>query len=487
VGKETGMSQESLIASLLNGIEFDDPRLYDLLNALSKDFYTLLNTLQPPSTVTAFGITGQILGPPAVDNFTATTYNNNLKLAWTSSGMLSTYEIRYKVGSYAISDWDTATTILTTSTLSADINPLTIPLLVGTYTFFIKSVDANGVYSTLASIVILDVPAILAPTITCTVVGNSVLLYWTAPTSVWLLDHYNVYKDAVLQGRVSGTFEAIFETTGGTFSYTVEPVDIVGNVGSLSAAVVAVVQNPADFVLQSTLTSTFSGTKTNCQLESIGGVDYLLACIDTAKTFENHFIDNVWTDPQAQVTAGYDLYIEPAETTGSYVEIFDFGSIISNIIVVLNWNTISIVGSVSTGTCTIETSTDAIVWSAATTGTSAFAASVRYVRFTMNFVGADDKSLAYFYNLQCLLNVHYEQDGGIITAISTDAAGTVVTLNKAFKSVISITLTPNSTSPRFAAYDFAFPLNPTTFKVKAYDDAGARVTVDVTWLVRGIF
>lgn len=481
------MSKESIVATLLSGIEFDDPRLYDLLNALSSDFYELRNTLQPPSATSAFGITGQILGPAAVANFAATTYSNNLKLSWDSSGILSTYEIRYKSGTYTIASWDTATTILTTSTLSADINPVTIPLITGTYTFFIKSIDTNGVYSTLASIVIVSVPAISAPTITCTVVGNSVLLYWTVPTSLWAIDHYNIYKNAVFQGKVSGTFEAIFETSGGTFSYTVEPVDIVGNVGALSVAVVALVQNPADFVLQSTITSTFSGTKTNCAVESVSGVNYLLACIDTAETFQNHFTSRGWASPQDQVTAGYNLYIEPAKTTGLYRETFDFGSIINNIIVVLNWNTIAIVGSVSTSTCTIETSTDNISWSSPTTGTSAFAASVRYVRFTMNFVGASDKSLAYFYNLQCLLNVHYEQDGGIISALSTDAAGTVVTLNKAFKSVISITLTPNSTSPRYAAYDFAFPLNPTTFKVKAYDSAGARATVDVTWLVRGIF
>lgn len=481
------MSQESIIATLLNGIEFDDPRLYELLNLLSSDFYKLLNTLQPPQTTTAFGVTGQIIGPAAVTMFTATTYGNNLRLTWAANSTLSTYEIRYLSGSYTIADWGSGQVILTTSTLSADINPLTMPLTVGSHTFLIKSVDAAGVYSTLASAVIVSVPAISAPTISPVVVGNSVLLYWTAPTSLWDIAYYNIYKDSILQGRVAGTFEAIFESTGGTFTYTVEPVDIVGNIGALSADASVLVQNPDDYVLHSTLTSTFTGTKTNCAVENVSGSSYLLACINTTRTFENHFIVPGWASPQAQITAGYDLFVEPAETTGSYVETFDFGSIISNVIVVLNWNTIAVVGSVTTATCTIETSVDNIAWTAATVGTSKFASSVRYVRFTMNFIGASDKSLAYFYNLQCLLNVHYEQDGGVITANAGDVGGTVVTFVKAFKSVLAIALTPNSTLAVFAAYDFAFPLNPTTFKVLAYDAAGVRVTASITWIARGIF
>lgn len=481
------MSQESIVATLLNGIEFDDPRLYDLLNLLSGDFYALLNTLQPPQTTAAFGITGQIIGPPAISGFTATTYGNNLKLTWAAPTNLSTYEIRYKSGTFAITDWNTAQVILTTSTLSADINPLTIPLTVGAHTFFIKSIDSAGVYSTLAAIVILTVPAISAPVITPSVVGNSVLLYWTTPTSLWDIAYYNVYKNTVLQGRVSGTFEAIFEIAGGTISYTVQAVDIVGNLGPQSPVASVQVQQPSDFVLLSTLTSTFSGTKTNCAVEVVSGVTSLLACINTTQQFQDHFITPGWASPQAQVTAGYALFVEPSLTTGSYVEVFDFGSIVSNIIVVLNWNLNIIVGSVGTTTCTIETSTDNITYTAPVTGTTKFATSVRYVRFTMNFVGASDKSLAYFYNLQCLLNVHYEQDGGIITANAGDVGGTVVTFTKAFKSILAIALTANAVVAVFPVYDFAFPLNPTTFKVLVYDAAGVRATASVTWIARGIF
>ena len=482
------MSQESIVAALLAGIEFDDPRMYDLLNAISSDFYKLLNTLQPPGTVSFGGISGPLVGPPAVENFTAITFPNNLKLVWSQAALLSSYEIRYLPGTHGIGSWDTAITILTTSTLSADINPLTIPLLVGTYTFLIKAISASGIYSTLASGLIFSVPSITTSVITATVIGNSVLLYWTTPNSLWSIDHYNIYRNGSLQGTVSGTFEAIFETTGGTFTYTVEAVDIVGNVSGLSGGIVVIVQNPNDFVLHSVLTSAFTGTKTKCILESIAGVDYLLACIDKTEQFQDHFINHSWASPADQVAAGYPLYIEPTQTSASYVEVFDFGSIVTNIIVALNWNTISLVGSVTTSTCTIEVSDDNITYSAPVTGTSAFFASVRYVRFTMNFVGSNDKSLAYFYNLQCLLNVHFEQDGGTAAVLAADVGGTVITLNKAFKSLISITITANSTSAVFTAYDYSYAtINPTTFKVFAYDAAGARVNANITWLARGIF
>lgn len=213
----------------------------------------------------------------------------------------------------------------------------------------------------------------------------------------------------------------------------------------------------------------------------------LLACVDTAITWENHFINNGWTTPQAQITAGYTIYVEPSLTTGSYQEVFDFGSIISNIIAVVNWNQASVVGTVATASTTLETSTDGITWSAPTLGTSVFAQSLRYVRLTMNFVGANDKSLSIYTNLQCLLNVHREQDGGQANVFAADAGGTTVTFNKAFKALDALAVTPLSTLEQKAVYDFAFPPNPTTFKVFLFNAAGARIDGLVTWVARGIF
>lgn len=194
---------------------------------------------------------------------------------------------------------------------------------------------------------------------------------------------------------------------------------------------------------------------------------------------------SAWNNIQDQIDSGYGLYAEPAELTGSYVEVFDFGSVIDNIVISINWNRIDVVGTVG-ATVSLETSIDAITWTAPTIGSSAFAPTLRYVRMTINFTGADKTSLAYLYNIRCLLNVAREQDGGVIAAVSTDVGGTVVTFNKTFKSIDSIALAPISTVQRTAIYDFAFPVNPTTFKILLYDAAGARVSGNVSWIARGI-
>jgi hypothetical protein len=480
------MSNESIIRDLLGGIEFDDPRLYDLLDKAITDLYKGYNNLFPPSATGRFGITGQVSLPDTSTGFSVTIYNNNVKLTWDAVDGINFYELRYLSGTAIASDWDTATAILRTSTTSADINPVAIPLTFGNHSFLLKTINSNGDYSDIANVITINVPVISAPTITPTVITNFVLLNWTIPDSVFVIAYYNVYKDGVLQGKVNESFKTIFETVGGTFTYIVEPVDIVGNVGTPSAGSVVLVSNPADFTFHDVLTSILSGTKTNCKIESIAGVDYLLACIDTAKTFENHFIDNAWANPQAQVTAGYPIYIQPAKTTGSYVETFDFGSVIDNVIIVMNWNTIVVTGSVTTATSTVEYSTDGATWSTPVVGYTTFAASVRYVRFTMNFVGSDDKALAYFYNLQSILNVRREQDGGTVSVLAADVGGTVVSFNKTFKSIDTITLAPVSTVLQTAIYDFAFPVNPTTFKILLFNSAGARVNGTVSWGARGI-
>lgn len=480
------MANESSVRNLLNGVEFDDARLYTLLDQLISDFYKLQNQVNPPTAGRVFGTTGVIVTPDTVEEFTVLLYNNNVKLAWVQLDGVVIYELRYLAGNNDYSSWDAASVILRTTTTSADINPLVIPLTFGNHTFLIKAVDDAGNYTPIASVVVINIPIIPAPVISPTVISNFVLLNWTEPDSVFLIDHYTVKKDGVQIGTASGTFESFFETVGGTYTYTVEPVDIVGNVGTPSAGSVVMVNDPQDYILQDSITSILNGTKTNCKLENVGGTDMLLACIDTAETYANHFITNGWATPAAQVAAGYPIYIEPSELTGSYVEIFDFGSILNNLIVVVNWNTV-VYGAIETNTSTLETSTDAITWSTPVIATSTFAASLRYVRFTMNFTSVDDLGLAYFYNLQCLLDVHREQDGGTVSVLAADVGGTVVSFNKAFKSVDTIALTPVSTVEQKATYDFAFPVNPTTFNILLFNAAGARVDGTVSWIARGIF
>jgi hypothetical protein len=221
-------------------------------------------------------------------------------------------------------------------------------------------------------------------------------------------------------------------------------------------------------------------------------VTKLLACINITETYQQHFVNNGWASPQAQVSAGYDVVIEPAKTNGSYQEVFDFGVVLSNVIIVMNWNAdfaVGSQGSIQVTSSTLEFSTDNATWTTPITGTSGFAGSMRYVRFTMNFVSISspaDKNLCYFSALTCSLNVKKEQDAGNGTANADDIDGTIFTFNKTFLSVDSIMVTPISTTACFPVVDFAGGINPTSFKVLVFDNAGVRITKQIQWLARGI-
>src|SRR5206468_11301697 len=104
-------------------------------------------------------------------------FTNNVRLAWPTTGFGVTYEIRHFVGSGDSSNWDNSSVILRTTSLQADINPVSIGLTTGSHTFLIKSLDSDGNYSETASFVDITIPQIPASDITATVVSNSVLLY----------------------------------------------------------------------------------------------------------------------------------------------------------------------------------------------------------------------------------------------------------------------------------------------------------------------
>jgi hypothetical protein len=68
----------------------------------------------------------------------------------------------------------------------------------------------------------------------------------------------------------------------------------------------------------------------------------------------------------------------------------------------------------------------------------------------------------------------------------TDAnAGKVVTFSKAFADVASIVVTPNSTTAKFAVYDFTDIPNPTSFTVYLFNDSGTKVTGAFSYTVSG--
>jgi hypothetical protein len=171
---------------------------------------------------------------------------------------------------------------------------------------------------------------------------------------------------------------------------------------------------------------------------------------------------------------------------GNYVEVFDFGAIITGALVNVTWSAQQFDSSLVAISCTIAASDDNITFTSPVSGTSAFFTSCRYARVILTFTPADDHAIVAISYLYCSVDIKYAVDSGSVTAVSTDIGGTTVNFNKAFKDVNSITLTVAATEPITAVYDFIDTPNPTSFKVLAYDADGARITYLVSWMARGI-
>lgn len=113
--------------------------------------------------------------------------------------------------------------------------------------------------------------------------------------------------------------------------------------------------------------------------------------------------------------------------------------------------------------------------------------SVSELRRTITVPGAaSNLSLIWFYNLRIRLDVKKAVDSGNVEITAT--GGTVVTFNKTFKDIDSITLTVlDNTVPITAMYDFVDAPNPTDFTIYIFDSAGVETSgFTVSWKARGI-
>lgn len=458
------------IQSLIKRIKPRDPSLYDALSGMMMRIEELDKSIldvesRLPVTSTGTVINSNIL----IFNYEIT--KRNIRFTWEPpDASIVSYEIRYGT------DWDTAERILNTSTTSAVFDPLSV----GEYTYLIKGLDSSGNYSAIAKSLTFTIVAPGIVSITSQAFGSNVLLYWTSPVAQFEIDYYIIERNGVAIGEFLGTFANLLELSGGTFNYTIYAIDIAGNEG-IHNTITVTVAPPIDFVLQDEIFSSFTGTKVN----AIVDIDRLVAPVNTVETWEEHFVDNSWTTISDQIAAGYPIYIEPVPLTASYEETFDFGTIYTNTVISISYLSNLLFGSVIIS-IELEFSDDNVTFTAPVSGLVVFVESVRYVRVTVNFAAADDKSLIEFYEFKITVNVHREIDSGYDIAVSSDALGTEFLFNKDFKDVDSITLTSDSTEPVIAIYEFDDIPNPTSFFVKAYDSSGMRITYPLSWKARGI-
>jgi hypothetical protein len=463
---------DTTINSIIQQSRRVDPAIADAFILLSKEVQRIGNLVDPPPVTQSK--TNAVPLPPPLD-VTVGSYSftdTNVILTWDApSTDLILYEVRQGI------DWDTADRILVTGDRQAILDPTDI----GTTSFLIKTLNSSGIYSLTPLQIDVVVPAIGSFTLTPSVINNSISIDWDEPVSTFRVAYYIITKDgAVLVTRLPGTFFSRQESEAGSFTYGVTAVDIHGNT-SAEIQVTADVSAPTDFEIQDSQTSNLSGTIVNGLVDG----SKLYVGIDTTISYEDHFINNAWASPQAQVTAGYPIWVTPSEINSSYQEIFDFGIIYSNVIVNLSWLFEQIAGT-HVFTLDVRVSDDGITYTAPTSSSSFFVTSARYVKVKFDFTGGTDKSLLAFSQFICTLNVKREIDGSDQAVFAADASGTVVTFAKAFKFVESITVTVKDTSLRVSVYSFAGGANPTSFKVLVFNSAGVRQDATISWKARGV-
>lgn len=329
------------------------------------------------------------------------------------------------------------------------------------------------------------------------VVDNNALLYWKPPTSGTLpVERYEVrkgtsYEEGVIVGsNGNSTFTAIFEQQAGIYSYWVVGADSAGNLGP-SVRILATINQPPDYVLRTNVDSTFSGTKTNFFVEN----GKLIGPVDTTQTWATHFSSRGWASPQAQVTAGYPVYIQPSVASGAYSETLDYFSgapetatnKLPATIVTATLGTTAISGSVSISCQIAYKLASADPWINAETGvTSVLIADFRYVRVTWTFTCTPGVNLIRVDSYNLKLSNKLRTDSGSGYANAADSGGTLVNFGMEFISADTPMVQPNGTTAIIGIVDYLAEPNPKSFKVLLFDRAtGNRVSGAFSWTVRG--
>lgn len=431
------------------------------------------------TTAASASVTINAAAAPA--SFTGSFKGSDVELRWSAvAGSLATqsYEIRYGTTG---STWATATaagtvqgTVFTTKANWS-----------GARRWFVAAIDLKGTVGTPAT-ADTTVNTATQPSITQQVIDNNVLLQWNDVTQTLPIESYelrkgNVWATATVIGTKQGRFTSVFEVASGTYTYWLAAIDSAGNYGT-PGSVSAVVNQPPDYQLQLDINSTFNGTRTNVAVE--GG--RLVAAVNTTETWQQHFTTRGWNTPQDQINAGFPIYAMPSATTGTYEETVDYGTSIAGTKITAALTSQVVAGAL---TVTPRISTKLNVgdaWTDYNGVSEVYATNFRYFKIRYDFASAGGDDLLTASALNIRMDAKLKNDFGNGTANAADSGGTTVTFNVAFIDVQAISVTPLTTSPVLAVYDFVDAPNPTIFKVLLFDTSGTRVSGSFSWSARGV-
>ena len=360
--------------------------------------------------------------------------------------------------------WDDVTTAFgvayyqisyNSTTVNIKSNSVSLPAnWIGSRTFTVTVYDNIGNSSAGFSKAITKLAPNPITNLRAQVIDNNVLLYWdlpsrtTLPLSHALLKKGASWATATTIGRKDGGFTSLQETQAGTYQYWVAVVDTDDNESEPTSIAVQVAE-PPDFIFHGEFTSDFSATKSSALKED----SYLVIPVNLTETFQEHFDDNSWSTPQDQIDAGYPIYIQPANGTGYYEEVFDFGTELASSKITVNY-----AGTVVAGTphvdFTISYSEDGVSYINLTGVTEAFATNFRYIKIKVTVTEDDGLGIYKLTYLNVRLDAKQRSDSGSVSCVSTDTDGTLVNFNKEFIDVTSINISASGTTPLTTVYDF---------------------------------
>jgi hypothetical protein len=364
-------------------------------------------------------------------------------------------------------------------------------------TFLVRSVDTAGNAGATRT-VIITVSTGQVVDLSTEVIDNNVLFRWSEvrgslPILSFELRRGDVWATSELIGTKSGGFTTVFEAPQSpvTYTYLLAAVDTAGNYG-VPASVTARVTQPPDYVLATNHISTYNGTLSSAVLDPSGAG--LVIPVNTSETWDTHFSSRGWATPDAQVAAGYPIFIQPGAVTGYYEEIFDYGATLAAMKMTVSYLLTTIAGTLSSAV-TITTALDSGFTSNVQTypDSQAYATNFRYVKFRVTVTATNNIGIASLVNLTLKLDTKLKTQTGSVTANAADSGGTIVYLtedrlstgNRTFIDVESINVAANSTTPLYAVYDYVDTYSPLSFKVLLFNSSGTRVSGGVSYSVRG--
>lgn len=300
------------------------------------------------------------------------------------------------------------------------------------------------------------------------VIDNNVLLYWTLPPKTSMpITSVNVRKGATfatseLIGSKSGGFTSLFELASGTYTYWLTAVDS-DNRESSAVPVTVTVSQPPDYVFNNLLISDFitNATKVNCTTITGNTGNGILMLVNSTESWTQHFTGNSVDQIQDFISAGYQYYVQPATgiVSSSFTQIFDLGTVLSSSSITVSYLKELIIGTpnvsvqIATGT---GSNINNVTWSPLASTSSIFATNFKYIKVVITATETAAADLVLIRDLTIRLDSKLKNDAGYIAANASDTQGTIVNFNtnNVFVDITSITVTPNSTTPLIAVYDF---------------------------------